>query len=150
MGRLIGLRDLATRIAKPLRVAACVRWGINHFQSGAPGLARAALQIMETTKSNAMLVAAGFVVVLNLLDAMFTVAYTHAGVATEANPLMERFLAASPVLFMIAKLALVSMGVLVLWRLRHHRSARFGLVATGAVYVLLLGYHLSAAKHLVG
>jgi hypothetical protein len=105
---------------------------------------------MEATQSKPMLLAAGFVVVLNLLDAMFTLAYTHAGLATEANPLMEKFLSASPVLFMIAKLALVSMGVLVLWRLRHHRSARFGLVATSAAYVMLLCYHLSAAKHLVG
>lgn len=95
-----------------------------------------------------MLVAAGCVVVLNLLDAMFTLVYTRSGVATESNPLMDQVLSASPVLFMIAKLALVSLGVLVLWRLRERRTARFGLVATAGAYTALLGYHLSGVEHL--
>lgn len=95
-----------------------------------------------------MLFAAGFVVVLNLFDAMFTLLYTRSGLATEANPLMDQVLAASPVLFMLAKLSLVSLGVLVLWRLREHRTARFGLVGASAAYTLLLAYHLSGVKHL--
>jgi hypothetical protein len=100
------------------------------------------------TKPNPILIAAGFVVVLNLLDAMFTLVYTRSGVATESNPLMDQVLSHSPVLFMMAKLALVSLGVLVLWRLRERRAARFGLVATAGAYTTLLAYHLSGVEHL--
>lgn len=100
------------------------------------------------TRSTLLVAAGAVVVVLNLLDAMFTLVYTHAGLASESNPLMDHVLAASPVLFMVAKLGLVSLGVLLLWRLRSHRAARFGLVATGAAYVVLLGYHLSAVDRL--
>lgn len=100
------------------------------------------------TTQMTVLLAAGFVVVLNLLDAMFTLVYTRTGLATESNPLMDQVLAASPVLFMMAKLALVSLGVLVLWRLRERRAARFGLLATAGAYTTLLAYHLSGVEHL--
>ena len=49
---------------------------------------------------------------------------------------------------MLAKLSLVSLGVLVLWRLRERRTARFGLLATASAYTLLLCYHLSGVEHL--
>jgi hypothetical protein len=88
------------------------------------------------------------IVILNLLDAMFTLVYIRSGVATESNPLMDQALTASPVLFMIAKLGLVSLGVLLLWRLRDHRAARFGLVATSTVYMTLLVYHLSGVERM--
>jgi len=101
------------------------------------------------TRSPVIFVAAGFVVVLNLLDAMFTLAYTRGGIAVEGNPLMEQALAVSPLVFMLAKLAIVSLGVLLLWRQRERLSARIGLFATSATYVLLIGYHLSAARTLV-
>lgn len=102
----------------------------------------------QPKRLDVVLLAAGVVVVLNLLDAMFTLVYTRSGLATESNPLMDQVLAASPVLFMLAKLSLVSLGVLVLWRLRERRTARFGLLATATAYMLLLGYHLSAVEHL--
>lgn len=89
------------------------------------------------------------VVILNLLDAIFTLIYIRTGHATESNPLMDQVLSASPVLFMIAKLGLVSLGVMLLWRLRNHRAARFGLVATSSAYVVLLCYHLTGVERLV-
>jgi hypothetical protein len=96
-----------------------------------------------------MLAAGGVILVLNLLDAIFTIVYTRSGVAVESNPLMSKMLLSSPVLFMAAKLAMVSCGVLLLWRLRHIRAAAFGLFATTSAYVTLLAYHLSAVEHLV-
>jgi len=105
---------------------------------------------MQSSARPVILTAAGIVIVLNLLDAMFTLAYTRAGVAIESNPLMGRMLTAGPLVFMLAKLALVSCGVFVLWRLRHRRSARIGLVAMSATYATLIVYHLSAATLLVG
>lgn len=91
---------------------------------------------------------AGMVIVLNLIDGIFTILYTHLGVATEANPLMDQVLSASPVVFMITKLMLVSLGVCLLWRLRHRRVAAAGLIAVGSAYACLFVYHLSAAYHL--
>ncbi len=105
---------------------------------------------MDRTRSPVIFIAAGFVVVLNLLDAMFTLAYTRAGIAVEGNPLMDRALSISPLVFMAAKLAVVSLGVLLLWRQRERLFARIGLYGTMATYVLLIGYHLSAARALVG
>jgi len=99
------------------------------------------------TRANPVLLAAGFIVVLNLLDAMFTLAYTGSGLATESNPLMDHVLAASPVLFMLAKLSLVSLGVLVLWRLRDRRAARYGLLGAAGAYTTLLVYHLSGVEN---
>jgi hypothetical protein len=103
---------------------------------------------MYPARSTAISIAAGVVIVLNLLDAMFTIVYLQTGLATEANPLMDGVMSASPVLFMAAKLALVSLGVHLLWRFRNHRSARFGLFATSAAYTMLIGYHLSAVDQL--
>jgi cytochrome bd-type quinol oxidase subunit 2 len=93
-------------------------------------------------------VLAALVVVLNLVDAVFTLVYTHGGVAVESNPLMRGVLESHPVLFMAAKLALVSLGVLLLWRLRHRGAAVVGLVATSTTYVGLVLYHLSAVPQL--
>jgi hypothetical protein len=92
---------------------------------------------------------AAAIVVLNLLDAVFTLVYTRLGLAEEANPLLQHVLADSPLRFVVVKLGLVSMGVALLWRQRHRRTAAAGLLATGAMYVWLLGYHLSAVPQLV-
>jgi hypothetical protein len=95
-----------------------------------------------------MLAAGGVILVLNLFDAIFTIVYTRVGVAVESNPLMSKILISSPVLFMVAKLALVSLGVMLLWRLRHRRAAAIGLFATTTAYVTLIAYHLNAIEHL--
>lgn len=92
---------------------------------------------------------AASIVVLNLLDAMFTLAYTQGGLAREANPLLDRVLAGSPVGFVLVKLGLVSLGVALLWRWRHRAMACAGLIAAGAAYGSLLLLHLSAVPSLV-
>lgn len=94
-------------------------------------------------------VIAASIVVLNLLDAMFTLAYTEIGLAREANPLLEHVLAGSPVGFVLVKVGLVSLGVALLWRWRHRASACIGLVAGGVAYASLLLLHLSAVPALV-
>ena len=93
--------------------------------------------------------AAAALIVLNLVDAIFTLVYTEVGVATEANPLMDTALRSSPLAFMLVKLALVSLGVLVLWRLRHRRAAAVGLVGATTAYLSLVAYHVTAASRLV-
>jgi hypothetical protein len=80
---------------------------------------------------------------LNLADAAFTIAWTTAGFADEANPLMLSVLAHSPTLFMAAKLALVSLGIYLLSRLRRQPVAVAAVTACGCVYAILFVYHLS-------
>lgn len=92
---------------------------------------------------------ASAVVVLNLLDAIFTLTYTSSGVATEANPVMDHALDSGPLMFMVVKLSLVSFAVLFLWHVRHRRTAVAGLVGASVTYSTLLLYHLSAVPHLV-
>lgn len=100
--------------------------------------------IVQHAASARLELVAGMVLVLNLVDAIFTLVYTRLGVAHEANPLMQQALMASPLAFMAVKLALVSLGVLLLWRARARRVAVAGLVAAGTTYTGLVLYHLSA------
>jgi len=93
--------------------------------------------------------AAAAILIINLLDAAFTLVWTLSGLAVEANPLMEGELAAGPMQFMITKLALVSLGLLLLWRLRHRAFARVAIWGSACAYVLLLTYHLNAVPELV-
>jgi hypothetical protein len=93
--------------------------------------------------------AAGLVVVLNLLDALWTITFLEAGVADEANPLMVSALTHGPVGFMAFKLALVSLSVLLLWRLRRHRSAALALWSGAMAYAVVVAYHVSNAHHLM-
>lgn len=92
---------------------------------------------------------AAAVLVLNLADALFTLIYIHAGLASEANPLMVSALGGGAVGFMLVKLALVSLGVTLLFRLRARRSASFALVGTAVAYSSLFLYHLTAVPSLV-
>ncbi len=82
------------------------------------------------------------VVVLNLLDAVFTLIWVESGVATEANLFLEVILSHSAVGFVVVKMSLVSMGVLLLWRERRRRLAVYGIRISFAAYNSLLLYHL--------
>jgi hypothetical protein len=93
--------------------------------------------------------AAYAVVVFNVLDAIFTLVYVQAGAAEEGNPLMAVLLAWHPVSFVALKLALVSLGVWLLWRVRHHRAAVAAIVGIAVVYAGVLALHLSAAHRLI-
>ena len=62
--------------------------------------------------------------VLNLLDGLFTLAFLQAGVAEEANPLMRMAYEHSPLAFMGIKLGLVNAGAALLWINRETSAAR--------------------------
>jgi hypothetical protein len=104
---------------------------------------------MQTTENRFVRAAAVVVLLFNLLDAALTLLWTTAGVATEANPLLAPILERSPVEFMAIKVALVTFGVLLLWRLRWRQSARTAMVAGALAYSALVVYHLSNVDHLV-
>ena len=89
------------------------------------------------------------VVVLNIIDAVMTILYVRAGLASEANPLMAAALNHSALAFLVLKLSLVVLCVSFLWRLRHQRFAVWGLAFTSAAYSALLVYHLTALPSLL-
>lgn len=80
--------------------------------------------------------------VLNLLDGIFTLFAVRTGLAVETNPLMNELLARGPMSFMLGKVAMVSLGVLVLWRLRRLRMAVVGSYTALAVYGGIFVWHL--------
>ena len=88
--------------------------------------------------------AAAALIVLNLLDAIFTLLWVESGIASEGNPIMDRAMTHGPVGFMVIKLALVSLCVLLLWRLRHRRAAAISLVTCAIAYSAVMLVHLSA------
>ena len=85
----------------------------------------------------------GLLLILNMADAFYTLLYIHSGVATEANPIMDALLRHGPMAFVLGKHFLVSLCVVVLWRMRQHRLAAFGLATALPLYSLLVFYHVS-------
>jgi hypothetical protein len=85
------------------------------------------------------------VLLLNLLDAIFTLVWVHAGVATEANLLLQDLVERNAIAFALIKSSLVSLGLLLLWRQRARRLASFGIALAFVTYNGLLLYHLGIA-----
>ena len=82
---------------------------------------------------------AAVTLVLNGLDAILTMIWVYLGLAKEGNPLMEILVTDAPVAFVLAKVTLVSLGLLLLWRYRNRPLAVLGLfVAFGAYYGIAL------------
>ncbi len=82
------------------------------------------------------------VLVLNLLDALFTLWWVRTGLAVEANALFADLVSERPIMFVLAKLGLVSLGSIVLWLRRHHPLAVIAIFGAFLVYYLVLLYHL--------
>ena len=84
-------------------------------------------------------------IVLNLIDAMFTIHWIERGEAAEANPLMNLIIS-QPVLFVCVKTALVSFGCYLLWS-RHRRPiAIVSIIIAFLAYYAVLLHHLRAVK----
>jgi hypothetical protein len=87
--------------------------------------------------------------VLNLLDAVFTLTWVHAGLAEEANALMRDLVNNHTVRFVLAKLALVSLGSILLWYRREHPLAVIAIFFTFFAYYLIFLYHLQFSSSLL-
>ena len=84
------------------------------------------------------------VLVLNLLDAVFTLMWYVNGAATEANPFMDALLSKGSIPFVVGKSTLVFGGSFLLWRRRQHAFSVVAIVVLFLVYYFLLLYHLKA------
>jgi hypothetical protein len=85
---------------------------------------------------------AKWLLVLNLLDGIFTLLWVEHYGARELNVLMSDLVHGSPLLFMLAKLTLVSLGTLFLWR---HRTNALAVIS---IFVAFFSYYLVLLHHL--
>ena len=90
------------------------------------------------------------VLVINLIDAVLTLFWVGAGFAEEANPLLADLVKGHPVGFAAAKLGLVGLSSLLMWRLRHRPLAVVGIFATFLLYYLVLLHHLDFLGMIIG
>jgi hypothetical protein len=89
------------------------------------------------------------VIVLNLLDAVFTLFWVRAGLAVEANALMRDLVDNHAFLFVTTKIVLVSLGSWLLWKRRAHPVAVIAIFVAFLAYYLVLLYHLQYSSLLV-
>jgi hypothetical protein len=92
---------------------------------------------------------AAVIIVFNLIDGLLTLAVVTSGVAGEANPLMAASLSWGGVPFIAVKLALVSLGVYLLYLRRDRPLAHMALVGLTVVYGAIVLYHANSVDALV-
>ncbi len=80
--------------------------------------------------------------ILNLLDAVFTLFWVSTGLAKETNVLLQNLVSEDPVLFVVVKISLVSLGSFLLWRRRRRPVAVIALIFVFMVYYYVLLVHL--------
>lgn len=83
-----------------------------------------------------------WLLVLNLLDGVFTLVWVQYFYAEEFNVMLRDLAHGDLVLFMVVKLTLVSLGALFLWRNREHPLAVVSIFLAFLAYYLVLLYHL--------
>src|SRR2546426_9830831 len=82
------------------------------------------------------------VLVLNLLDALFTLVWVRWGYAREANLMIDGLVERHAAAFLAVKLGLVGMGSWLLWQRRHHATAVVAIFVAFLAYYLVLLYHV--------
>jgi uncharacterized protein DUF5658 len=92
--------------------------------------------------------AAVLLLVLNLLDGLFTLTFLQLDVAEELNPLMRLAYEHSPLAFMAVKVTIVSLGLTLLCLHRSMRLSQRAIQAGAALYVVIDVYHLAFLAHL--
>lgn len=90
------------------------------------------------------------VLVLNLLDAVFTLVWVWSGLAKEANPLLRQLVHEHPVTFAAAKLTVVGLASLLLWRLRERPLAVVAIFLAFIAYYALLLAHIGFLSLVLG
>ncbi len=80
--------------------------------------------------------------VLNLIDGVFTLFWVYSGLAEESNILLRDLVYSDALLFMGVKLTLVSLGAIYLWMNRNHPLAVCAMFFSFFAYYLVLLHHL--------
>lgn len=77
---------------------------------------------------------------LNIVDATVTIIVIDAGIAKEANPIMEYFLNIGYIPFLLVKFSAVSFASYVFWKYRRRAGAAIGIVLSLILYISLSLY----------
>jgi hypothetical protein len=88
-------------------------------------------------------------IILNLLDAIFTLFWVKSGIVKEKNILLSDLINNHPMIFMTVKISLVSFGSILLWRFRKRVLAVIGIFVVFVAYYVLLLYHLKYSTLLI-
>jgi hypothetical protein len=83
--------------------------------------------------------------VLNVADLLLTHYVLWLGFATEENGVMRYFLHEGTLAATVFKIGIVSVGALLLWRVRHHRAALVAAVLLVAVFAAVVAYQAAWA-----
>jgi hypothetical protein len=81
--------------------------------------------------------------IFNVIDALYTLAWIQNGLAVEANPIMDSALSIGPGTFILVKVLMVSLGLTLLWRLRETTFARMALIIPAVFYSAIIGTHIA-------
>jgi hypothetical protein len=87
---------------------------------------------------------------LNWLDAQLTILWIRLQVATEGNQLMASVLNLGEAPFLIVKLAIGAFAAIVLYRCAHLPLAQKGMRAVLAIYLVLMGVHVTTGFATLG
>jgi len=79
---------------------------------------------------------------LNVFDFVLTRYAMWLGFATESNSVMVYFFRSGDVAAAVFKIGIVTLGCLLLWRLRRYRAALFAAVVLAAIFAALVTYEL--------
>ncbi len=91
-----------------------------------------------------------WVLVLNLIDAVLTLLWVRAGLAEEANTLIDELVNEHAVMFVVVKLSLVGMGSWLLWNRRESPLAVVAIFSVFVAYYAILAHHVQYASTLAG
>ena len=89
------------------------------------------------------------VLVLNLLDTLFTLVWVRSGLAVEANTLIDELVNEHALGFVAVKTTLVGLGSWLLWQRRKRPSAVIAIFTAFLAYYLVVLYHVQYASRLV-
>ena len=78
--------------------------------------------------------------VLNVADLLLTRYSLSQGFATESNGVMDYFFRSGTVPAVAFKLGIVTVGTLLLWRLRHYRTALFAAALLSGIFAAVVAY----------
>jgi len=79
---------------------------------------------------------------MNIVDALLTIYWVESGIATEANGLMDAFLAQGIMPFLFVKLGMGTFTAVVLLIGSNYKLARVGVTIALCVYSFTMGVHL--------
>ena len=98
---------------------------------------------MKITSTKLHVACLKLLIVLNLLDAIFTYVWVSMGMAKEANPFMDYLITLSPTFFLLYKVFIVNFCVLILYKAKNNRLCKALTFPLSALYTWVLGIHLT-------